>query len=174
MYIYKITNMVNGRLYIGQTKNNFKTRYMGSFTKSTHSLDLKKDINKYGIDNFIINKELDIATTQEELDLKEQYWINYYDAVNPLCGYNKDYGGLNGKRGEETKERIRQGLLNKHKNRKIKCITTGEIFNNAREGAEKYNIKSKSQINTCCNGKCSFCGRLEDGTKLVWSYFYII
>lgn len=173
LYIYKIINMVNGRIYIGQTINDFKIRYMGSFAKGTHNLDLKKDIKIYGIKNFIVNETLDIATSQKELDLKEEYWIHYYDATNTLCGYNKDFGGLHGKRGEETKERIRQGLLNKHKNRKIKCISTGEVFNNAREGAEKYNIKNKSQINTCCNGKCKFCGRLEDGTKLVWSYFYV-
>lgn len=62
------------------------------------------------------------------------------------------------------------GSLN-HKSKKVKCITTGKIFDSARQAGLFYNLKTFSHITSCCKGKRSFCGKLNDGTKLEWSYF---
>ena len=43
-------------------------------------------LEKYGKENFVI-KEIDTAQTQEELNKKEQYWIQYYNSIED--GYNE-------------------------------------------------------------------------------------
>ena len=88
--IYKITNKVNGKVYIGQTrqKNGFKDRYGNNGIKSVYNYHISrrnygqcindhliKSIEKYGFENWEIDEVFDIAYTQEELDEKEKYWI---------------------------------------------------------------------------------------------------
>ena len=52
----------------------------------------------------------------------------------------------------------------------VYCITTGEKFKSAKEGAKKYGIKSHDTISKCCRGVVKSAGKLEDGTKLKWEY----
>jgi len=54
--------------------------------------------------------------------------------------------------------------------KKIICITTGEVFDYITQASEKYNI-NKGHIGGCCMGRNKTCGKLEDGTKLVWKYY---
>jgi group I intron endonuclease len=64
-------------------------------------------IKKYGFDNFHIDECFDVAQTPEELDEKERYWIKYYDATNPLFGYNCESGGNpNKKASKQTRARL--------------------------------------------------------------------
>jgi hypothetical protein len=80
MVIYKTTNLVNGRQYIGKDTRN-KPSYFGS------GLLLKKAIQKYGKENF--KKEIiEVCSSQEELIEREEYWLNYYDAGNNPMFYN--------------------------------------------------------------------------------------
>lgn len=53
------------------------------------------------------------------------------------------------------------------------CLNTKRIFVTIDEGAKFYNIKSKTNITKCCKGERKSCGKLEDGTKLVWKYVKI-
>lgn len=53
---------------------------------------------------------------------------------------------------------------------KVKCITTGEIFNSIKEACNKYNLLS-GNLSGCCKGKRNYCGKLNDGTKLEWCYY---
>ena len=78
--IYKITNKLNNKVYIGQTtrKLGFDRRYSYNLYRNTKNAHLKSSIDKYGIDNFEINKMFDVAYSKEELDEKEKYWIKYY------------------------------------------------------------------------------------------------
>jgi hypothetical protein len=68
MVIYKTTNLINGKIYVGQdTKNN--PNYLGSGKK------LKFALKKYGIENF--KKEiLEECSTLDELNELEKYWIS--------------------------------------------------------------------------------------------------
>nr|DAL23982.1 MAG TPA_asm: hypothetical protein [Caudoviricetes sp.] len=84
--------------------------------------------------------------------------------------------GVECKRCDYTVEESKKNGMDKTKglirySRKIICITTGKIFETIKEGAEFYNIKAKSHISDCCNGKRKSCGELEDGTKLQWMYY---
>ena len=73
---------------------------------------------------------------------------------------------------KETKEKISKtnGGKNNPNAKKVICITTNEIFETMTEGARKYNC-SVGHICNCCNGKLKSCGKLEDGTPLIWMYY---
>lgn len=107
--IYKITNKVNGKVYIGQTRNGFNKRYNadGEGIERVYNSNLKnkeksqyynfklvKDIEKYGFENFEVIEVFDIAQSQEELDNKEMKWIKEFDCYKK--GYNKTLGGEEG------------------------------------------------------------------------------
>lgn len=75
-------------------------------------------------------------------------------------------------RSEETKTRISEITSNENnpRARKIVCITTDEVFECIKYGAEKYKTDNPS-ITNCCRGKRKSAGKLPDGTKLVWQYY---
>lgn len=91
MVVYKTTNLVNGKQYIGKDIGN-KSTYLGS------GVILKKAIKKYGKENF--KKEiLEVCSSHDELKEREEYWLNYYDAGNNPMFYNRhnySYGHPNG------------------------------------------------------------------------------
>lgn len=91
MIIYKMTNKVNGKVYIGQT-----TRELDERTKEHirhNEIIVDKAIQKYGIENFTV-EQIDLAENIDELNQKEMYWIEHYDCITPK-GYNQCYGGNN-------------------------------------------------------------------------------
>lgn len=94
-YIYKITNNINDKIYIGQTNYILSERlhqhYLDSKKQHRKNRPLYQAINKYGIENFSI--EL-IEETDNPLE-REIYWIEYYGSFKN--GYNATMGG-NGKR----------------------------------------------------------------------------
>ena len=63
----------------------------------------------------------------------------------------------------------RQKLMVEALKRKVRCITTGKIFNSVTEAAKYYNAP-RSHIGSCCKGKCKTAGKLPDGTSLKWEY----
>jgi hypothetical protein len=111
MIIYKTTNLVNGKIYIGQdSKNNIN--YFGSGDL------IKRAIKKYGLTNF--KKEtLCLCETQSELNEMEQKFISEYNSTDKSIGYNICIGGTNGtmlnrKHSKETKQQmseIRNGII---------------------------------------------------------------
>lgn len=94
-YIYKIKNDINDKLYIGQTVNSLEQRFI---EHKSHCLNNNKKypnrplynaINKYGIEHF--NIELIEECSNEKLNEREKYWIQYYNSYNN--GYNATLGG---------------------------------------------------------------------------------
>ena len=53
--------------------------------------------------------------------------------------------------------------------RKVRCITTGKIFDSIKEASQYYNI-DETGISRCCKGRFKTSGKLSDGTKLSWEY----
>lgn len=97
-YIYKITNKINGRCYIGQT-NNPKRRFqehknMG-YTDGTGKL-LYYAFNKYGIENFTF----EVIDSGENYDELEKYYIEKFNSF--ADGYNCTIGGENPPIGSHT------------------------------------------------------------------------
>lgn len=109
-YVYMVRNKVNGKLYFGITEDDFDTRYGGSIAKHTHNEHLKRSIKKYGIENFEINKEFDVAYNEDDLYDLEDMYICLYNTLDSRYGYNKKRSGSKhksgGKMSEESKKKM--------------------------------------------------------------------
>ena len=114
MIIYKITNKVNGKSYIGQTTNSLLIRWYKHTHKSSRCLAIHSAIEKYGKDNFTI-ETIDTASTKEELNEKEKYWIEFFNTISPN-GYNLKTGGNNCTYTEESLKRMSDGIKKHWKN----------------------------------------------------------
>ena len=161
MWIYKITNIKNNKVYIGQSSRGVRERVMRHFNDAeSNRLDTHfcRAIRKYGRESFIW-EIIDEAKTSNELNQKEHYWINFYDSVNKgynetdsilKCGGNT-YLNKTPEEMEIIKEKIRQSKLG---DKQIN-LKTGEtmIFGSQMEGARYHNVKNKSFIATRCNGQ---------------------
>lgn len=86
-YIYITENLINGNKYIGKHKHNKNNKYYLGSGKL-----LKLAIKKYGKKSFKLSI-LEYCSSPEELNEKEQYWINYYNAVKDPNFYNITPGG---------------------------------------------------------------------------------
>lgn len=87
--IYKITDLTNGEIYIGQS-NNIERRKSEHFNNNTYiRTAIDKAIHEKGKDAFIF--EVVEECSLDELYDKEKYWINFYDSFNH--GYNQTKGG---------------------------------------------------------------------------------
>ncbi len=155
MIIYKTTNLINNKFYIGQdSKNN--PEYLGSGTI------IKKAINKYGKENF--KKEiLDICLDKEELDIKEIYWIKELKSIEN--GYNISSGGngcLGCKQSDETKEKRRlknigdkNPMYGKTLSKKT-LIKRSEKVKNEKTFSGENNPNFKYKIEKCFSSMFSF------------------
>ena len=85
--IYKIENLINGKIYIGQSINIEKRFKQHIYNDS--NMAIHRAIVKYGADNF--DMSIVELCDKELLDEKEIYWIEYYDSFNN--GYNNTTGG---------------------------------------------------------------------------------
>jgi group I intron endonuclease len=116
MLVYKITNSVNKKVYIGITSKPLQTRWSGHLVqlRQGNKRALYNAIRKYGQENFSI-EEIDRAITAEELGMLEQKYILQYNSFGP-GGYNMCAGGI-GPLGllhsEETKNKIKAAIKNK-------------------------------------------------------------
>ena len=90
-YIYKITNDVNGKIYIGKTQFSVEKRFRehcsDSLKERCEKRPLYSAMRKYGIEHF--HPELIEETDNPEE--REKYWIEYYDSFKN--GYNATIGG---------------------------------------------------------------------------------
>ncbi|MVM35242.1 hypothetical protein GO755_34795 [Spirosoma sp. HMF4905] len=83
--IYKFTNKINGKIYVGQSQDIYKRYYShremiatGLFTKA---------LKKYGIGNFAF-EVLERVDDLSAIDQREQYWMDLYQCYEPGIGYN--------------------------------------------------------------------------------------
>lgn len=119
-YIYKTTNLFNGKIYIGQHKSDtFDENYYGSGVRFINVF------NKYGKDSFTCEL-LEECNSEDELNEREQYWIEHFNATDRNIGYNLMSGGykVRGiKHSEETKQKISISKTGQHPNRDYKKIS---------------------------------------------------
>ncbi len=149
--IYKISNLVSGRVYVGQTKERFQRRYwlhQWELRNGCHDNKyLQNAWNKYGEDNFTF--EVIEILPREEIDERERYWIAYY-RENGGCYCIQDGGQptnigryvspearkrvgemnrqrmLGSKLSEKTKQKMSEIRTGKHPIRKNDLMTEDE------------------------------------------------
>lgn len=141
LVIYKCTNNINGKIYIGKTSKGLQNRirshksdYLSFRDKGRITYPLYNAFKKYGFENFSW-EIIDEAETEEELNEKEIYWIDKSKSlVNYGKGYNINKGGTGGDNftNNPRKEEIRE----KFRNRKYPKQTR-ESINRRRESFKK-------------------------------------
>lgn len=92
-YIYKITNKINNKIYIGKTLETIEVRWKEHIKDSKRerceNRPLYAALNKYGADNFTIEEVEECSA--ENLNEREIYWIEYFRSFKN--GYNATIGG---------------------------------------------------------------------------------
>ena len=120
-FIYKITNTLNGKVYVGQTIQNIKERFYQhcalKYSKDALKMAIHKAILKYGKQNFSI--EVIEEVESENLNEREIYWIKYFNSYKN--GYNETLGGQGG-------------------NKPFKDINEGTVIQYYKEGKSLRNI----------------------------------
>ena len=182
MIIYKITNLINNKVYIGQTINSLEqrlSRHKQDALSGRLNTHFARAIRKYGIDNFIA-EVIDTAQSQEELTQKEYYWIGYYHACEQgynetnnmfKCGGNT-YANKDKKEMCEISSKIRASKIG-GKNpaaKKIKCknmITNEELFFDSLSECQRFFEESNHNfITRRCLGKTKCLYKKE------WAFAY--
>lgn len=193
--IYKIENLVNGKVYIGQTSRTFEVR------KEQHLYELNSGIKrniklqnawiKYGKESFRF--EIIGIFPVVELDRKEIYYIEKYDSFRK--GYNMTTGGNqvmhNQKHTEEARKKMSLKLNEKWKDenfiekmkrrpvysgneapraRKVICINDQKVFESMLDAGSYYGVGMK-KVSSVCVGKSKYTGLEETGRKLQFAYY---
>lgn len=182
-YIYKITNFITSKIYIGQTTKTIDWRwkkhiYDSTLAKNILQTKLARSIRKHGIDNFKIEIiETLTNCTRAELTAKERHWVYELDAIN--SGYNEQdplisaggntYAGKTKEELDAIKEKISKTKLSgKNPNaHAVKClnIETNEIilFETAEDARRYFNYGNHQFVTRRCMRalKCPFLGKYK-------------
>ena len=145
MGIYYIKNLINNKIYIGQSVNITKR-----FNTHKHSLrhnlhnnsHLQSSFNKYGEENFEFG--LIKSVKERYLNKLEKLYIKKYDSTNPTKGYNHATGG-NSNSGWIVPQEIRDKMSKAHKGRKPYEMTEEikQNISNALKGRVAWNKGKK-------------------------------
>lgn len=158
--IYKIINLVNDKVYVGQTWQTIHIRFSKHKSPSEKGcIKLHNAFNKYGRDNFKIEL-ITFCSTQKIADELEVYFINKYDSIKN--GYNIREGGSRGKWSEESKKKLsqaRKGKPHPHKGRIISEKNRLELSernkNNTYHLGKTHSDEAKKKMSISGQGKHS-------------------
>lgn len=170
--VYCLTNIINGKKYIGITRQNLEKRWRNGrgYKKTTR---IAMAIKKYGWENFkkeVLYENVDNKTASD----KEIYYINLYDTIN--SGYNVQSGGFKDyttEMSEYHKKCISKANKGKHysietewkkgiynetsrnKKRPVICVETGIAYESIKQAQEKLKL---NHVRDCIEGIRQKCG----------------
>lgn len=168
-YIYKITNLINGKVYIGQSiciEERWKNEKKGQVNGH-----LKNAFNKYGLNNFrfevLRNVPLQTGITKTLLDVYEMYFIRQYQSSNQKYGYNKTNGGTtNYSLSDETRKLLSEKRTGKGNAQYGKCGILSPNF------GRKRSLETRQKQSRAAKGKkktpehCANLSKVRIGKKL--------
>lgn len=179
--IYKYTNKINGKVYIGQTIHEINRI-------NNHKCSKNKDyfhnaIRKYGWNSFEYKVLFRINCSNKQdlfntLNIKEIIAIKYFNSSNKKYGYNSTIGGLNGSAhvSNKTKDKLRRIAISNNSikyvigknNRKVCQFSISGDFikewDRIIDASSCLNINNPSGISSCCKEKYATCG------GFIWRY----
>ncbi len=163
MVIYKTTNLINGKIYVGKDIFN-DPNYFGS------GIILTKSIKKYGISNF--RKEiLEECKSLNELNNKEVFWIDKLNSTDKKIGYNITIGGEGGDTFSNQSVEKQKRILEKRRKSSKKLFASDEWRKKHSELSRKMwenpdHIKHMKQVMT--GRKIKWKEKISKGKKKYW------
>ena len=186
--IYKVTNLLNGKVYVGQTIRSLNTR-IKCHKESKHALGAA--FRKYGMENFRISV-IDNAEDRQSLNEKEIFWIKFFKCFSK-AGYNLTSGGdapaeyapetcakisaskLGKKRTPEERARMSVAALNRSPEAKANVAASKKNISNETRAKQSVSHTGKKQstetvakriaANTGRKRTPEFCARHSEETK---------
>jgi group I intron endonuclease len=117
--VYLIFCLGSQKVYVGQSTSVKRriTDHQGKLKSNRHkNLHLQNAYNKYGVDMFVFRPlEYPEDTSPENLTLREQYWIDFYNSMDKEKGFNMKEAGLGGQPNEETRQKMAEAAKGKKK-----------------------------------------------------------
>ncbi len=117
MYIYLITNTVNGKQYVGKTERTVTVRWSEHCADSQRAPHLApllyRAMRKYGTEVFTVATLEDGCQNRQQLDACECFWIAELHTAEG--GYNLTLGGTGGKPNAETLQKLRKPKTAEHR-----------------------------------------------------------
>ena len=152
--IYKYTNTINKKVYIGQTRQLLEKRAKYNGSGYQHCVHFYAAIQKYGWESFVpeILEEVD----ENKADEREQYYIQLYNSINN--GYNIDLGGhIEKHRSITTKQKISEaGKGIKNSRARNVCINGVPTNQTIRDYAKEHNLSEHTLKKWCANKKYGY------------------
>ena len=159
-FIYKITNKLNNKVYIGQTIQKPIERFYQHCAKKCDkyilNMVIHKAIFKYGKDNFTF--EVIEEVPKQQLNEREEYWIKYYNSYTD--GYNSTKGGQKG--NKPFKNIDNKAIIEQYQQGKS-LRTIGKIFNIDKATVKSILIRNNIKLRTTRTYKLS----QEDRTNII-------
>ena len=149
MFIYKATSITTGKIYIGQSCQTLEKRMLQHLSRATTNYDpnnhFHNAIRKYGFSDFVFQVIEDNIISDEVLNEREKYWIEYYNSY--YDGYNSTLGGDVGLRRDDL---VIVALFHEGYTTKEICEMTGynrsTIYNSYKaNGLQEENNKRKNE-----------------------------
>lgn len=153
--IYLWKNLINGKIYVGQTQNFYER--MNQYRRGNDKQRLiGKALEKYGLENFdvlILEKNINL----EDLDEREQYWMDYYNSYDKNIGYNicREASTTRGfVHSEETKKKISEARKRMFKEypEMIKSGKDNPMFGKTMSDENKEKLKNRNIGNQYAKG----------------------
>lgn len=148
-YIYKRTNLKNGKIYIGYTQQEPRKRWEQE--DKGHQL-ISKAIQEFGTINFK-NEILEVVDSKNKMMEREIYWIHHFDSGNPEKGYNQINAGLD--KSNKISGAKRKGI--------IYIWVSKKLLFNSKKDVLKYLGKLATYLN-----RPYYC-KIENKKSPIWS-----
>lgn len=172
-YVYKITNTINGKQYIGKTMGTIENRWNNHIkgAKGNYNSKLSNAIRKYGENAFKVSI---LEESENELYLfeKERYWINQANSFGEN-GYNLTEGGegaLGYRHYEEVKIKLRDLASKTHKGRQFteehRKNLSKAMKGNKNMLGKRHSEESKLKMSEATKGKQKSSPTIETRQKL--------
>lgn len=143
--VYCIEHRASGKVYIGQTVGRLSSRW-AAHQREDYCAVLHRAIKKYGADAFTVSV-VDTATSKEDLNVREAFWIDMLLARNRDYGYNLRAGGSFGKHSPESRAKMSEKVRAANQNPAVRAKRGKHQI------GQKYSPERCAKISAALTGK---------------------